>query len=1092
MLESVALEASVSARGLRLDLLGGFSARLDGGRPIVLPARKAQALLVYLAQSPGRWHSREKLTAFLWGDAREVQARQAFRQTLSRLRRALPDRGQGLLRERPEGLALEPAAVSVDAVDFASAVTAGTLADLERAAELYRGDFLEGFVLDEAPFEEWRLVERERLHELALEALTRLLREHLRGERIEPAVQAAMRILAMDPLQEAVHRVLMRLLVRQGRRAVALQQYQACVSSLHRELGAEPEEETRQLYREILQATHAALGRQAPAPGSAAGTRAVDTPMIARESELERLRLALSHVLDAGGQVTLISGEAGIGKSRLIQEFAASEALRPCWLSFGRCHETEQTLPFRPWIEALRGDGGALDVAVRDRLGASTRRQLAALFPELAPAGEASATTVAPALLFEPLLELVGALASDQPVVIVLEDLHWADTMSTQLLAFLGRRIHRWPILVVGSTRPEELVDAPALAKTLKELRDDGRLAEVALGPLSETEGRTLVRALRSSPRLGRDWEQVERDVWTASEGNPFVIVESMRSLQQEPARPWAPGATLGRRVQDVVTARLERLADLPRHCVAVAATIGRDFPFVLLARASGVDEREAADAVEQLVRRRILDSVGDRLDFCHDWIRRVAYEGLLPARRRLHHLAIGQALEALHRERPDDVADQLGHHYSKAGDVGRAIPHLMRFGQLAAQRYALDDAYRALAQARTEVDQLPPPERDRPRLQVALQQAFVLSILGRQREILELLEAHADAMQRVPDATLASEYCFRLGLTYFFLGQRGQAQRAAEEALAHGERVGSPEAIGKALHVLSLQRCEMGRPAEGIAHAVRAIGLLDRPHTQAWLGLVYQDLALNCLVAGDLPAALAANTRVVAIARDAQLPRLLPFAGYVDAWVHALRGMPDLAIEIAQGALALSRDATVAGLISGSLGQAYLERGDASAAESVLTRAVDELANSPVRHAWVRSLALLSEAHLCAGDRERARKVAARALDLARADDTPLNIGLAQRALGRIADADGDPEAAAASLADALETFARCEAAFEVARTRVYLAGVDATRGKTNAAREHLLAAVATFEAAAAPRKVAAARALSRSLGIALEAAGA
>ena len=123
----------------------------------MLPARKAQALLVYLAQSPGRWHSREKLTAFLWGDAPEAQARQAFRQTLSRLRRALPDRGQGLLRERPEGLALEPAAVSVDAVDFASAVAAGTLADLERAVELYRGDFLEGFVLDVARFEECRL-----------------------------------------------------------------------------------------------------------------------------------------------------------------------------------------------------------------------------------------------------------------------------------------------------------------------------------------------------------------------------------------------------------------------------------------------------------------------------------------------------------------------------------------------------------------------------------------------------------------------------------------------------------------------------------------------------------------------------------------------------------------------------------------------------------------------------------------------------------------------------------------------------------------------------------------------------------------------
>lgn len=598
------------------------------------------------------------------------------------------------------------------------------------------------------------------------------------------------------------------------------------------------------------------------------------------------------------------------------------------------------------------------------------------------------------------------------------------------------------------------------------------------------------MRALRPSSRAGGDWARLERDIWIASEGNPFVIVESMRGLQQEPQAAWPPGPTLGRRVQDFVSARLDRLAELPRHCVAVAATIGRDFPFALLARAAGLGEREAADAVEQLVRRRIFDAVGDRLDFCHDWIRRVAYEGLLPARRRLLHLAIGEALEDLHRERPDDVADQLGHHYSKAGAVGRAIPHLMRFGQLAAQRYALDDARRALAQARAEVDRLPAAERDRRRLQVALQEAFLLSILGRQREILALLEAHAGEMQRVADAALASEYCFRLGLTHFFLGQRGPAQRAAEQALEHGERLGHPEAIGKALHVLSLQGSEMGRPDKGIAHATRAIGLLDRPHTQAWLGLVYNDLALNSVVAGDLQGALAATRRVAAIARDAQLPRLLPFAGYVDAWVHALRGMPELAIEIAQGALALARDATVAGLISGSLGQAYLEQGDASAAESVLTDVVEQLASSQVRYARVRCMALLAEAHLLAGARGRAREVAARALELGELDATPLNIGLAQRALGRIGDVEGRPEAAVGYLSEALGTFTGCRAAFEAARTRVDLAGVEAARANPGAARAHLVTAIATFEAAGAPRRAARARDVARSLRIGLDGA--
>ncbi len=1088
------MRSTAAARLLRLELLGGFSVSLGESQPLLLPARKAQALLAYLALPPGRWHSREKLTALLWGDAPEAQARQAFRQTLSRLRRALPDRGQHLLQERADRLALEAASVSVDAVDFASAVAAGSPADLERATRLYRGDLLDGFTLDEAPFEEWRLVERERLHELALEALTKLLREHLGTGRVDAAIQVALRILALDPLQEAVHRSLMRLLLRQGRRAMALQQYQTCVVSLQRELGAEPEEETRQLYREILRASRPALDppaapMSAASRGAIAATRAVETPMIGREPERERLRGAVQRMLETGGHVALITGEAGIGKSRLIQDFAASEAVRTFRLSFGRCHETEQTLPFRPWIEALRGEGAALEGSLRDRLAAATCTQLAALFPELlASTDQAPSAGAVPALLFEPLLELIGALAAEQPAVVVIEDLHWADTMSARFLAFLGRRIHRWPVLMVGSTRPEELIDAPELAQALKELRDDGRLDEVALAPLSEPQGRALARALRSSSRFGRDWDRLEGEIWATSEGNPFVIVESTRSLLQEPAGAWTRGAGMGRRVQDFVAARLERLGELPRHCVAVAAAIGRDFAFPLLAHAAHLGERETADIVEQLVRRRILDAVGDRLDFCHDWIRRVAYDRLLPARRALLHSAIGEALEALHRERLDDVADQLGGHYSKAGDFRRAIPHLMRFGQLAGHRYALDDADRVLGQAMVAVDQLPAPERDRCRLEVALQRAFVLSTLGRQREVLELLEAHADVLERVPDAALASEYWFRLGLTRFFLGQGAEAQRAAERALDLGERAGEPEAVGKALHVLSLQAYETGRPAEGIAHATRAIGLLDRPPAQTWLGLVYYDLAINHLVAGDLEAALTAADRVEAIGRTAHLPRLLAFAAFISAWVHVLRGTPERAVVIAREALAISRDPLVAGLISGFLGQAYLEQGDAETAQTILEEVVDKLASSPMRHAQIRNMVPLAEAYLTAKDPTRARETATRALGSARVDGMPLNVGLAQRTLGRISLVGGELEAAGRHLAEALETLTRCGAAFEAARARVDLAAVEAARQNTAAAGEHLAAAIATFEAANAPRRAAAARDLARSLGIRLD----
>lgn len=334
---------------LRLELLGGFVTRLDDGQPCVLPTRKARALLAYLAVPAGRFHSRDKLTALLWGDTAETQARQSFRQALASLRRVLGDRA-GFLTQG-DAIALDPKAVSVDVADLATALADGTTDALERIAVLYKGDLLDGFSLDEASFEEWRTVERERLHELVLEGLARLLREQIDTDRPEAAIQTALRILTLDPLQEAVHRTLMRLLSRQGRRAAALEQYQVCVGWLERELGAEPEEETRQLYREILRAA-GSTDRAEPRSSSGVPARAA-TPFIGRQTERERLRAALGRMLDDGGHVVVVvSGEAGIGKSRLIQEFSAEAAASGVRTVLGRCHATEQTLPLHPWTRS--------------------------------------------------------------------------------------------------------------------------------------------------------------------------------------------------------------------------------------------------------------------------------------------------------------------------------------------------------------------------------------------------------------------------------------------------------------------------------------------------------------------------------------------------------------------------------------------------------------------------------------------------------------------------------------------------------------------------------------------------------------------
>ena len=236
---------------LRLTLLGGFQARLGTGGALSLPSRKAQALLAYLGARPGQSHPRDKLAALLWGESREAQARDGLRHALAALRQALPATAPPILMSAGQTLALNPVVVDVDVATFERHVAEGTPEALAQAAALYTGDLLSGFSVSEPLFEEWLVPERARLRELALEALARLLAHQGKIGATGQAIESAVRLLALDPLQEVVHRALMRLYA-QVRRGAALQQYQLCVTVLQRELGVAPEEETKQLYHDIL------------------------------------------------------------------------------------------------------------------------------------------------------------------------------------------------------------------------------------------------------------------------------------------------------------------------------------------------------------------------------------------------------------------------------------------------------------------------------------------------------------------------------------------------------------------------------------------------------------------------------------------------------------------------------------------------------------------------------------------------------------------------------------------------------------------------------------------------------------------------
>lgn len=286
---------------LRLDLLGDLQIHTSTGSLVSLPARKAQALLAYLGVRPTQLVSRDKIAGLLWSSTGPEQARQSLRQLLSTLRKDLatisPD--QRILIEESDFLGVDAASVTVDVTAFETLLARGTEESLTEAIALFRGDFLDGFVINEEKFDNWSLAERDRLRRAALRAHTQLIEMLTRRDAIDEAIAAAQSAARLDPLQEPMHRTLMRLYMKSGDLAAALLQYDTCARALKRELGVDPDGETRALQAQIAQLRSRRTPAQAETP-----TERRQTVLVVEDNALNR-ELTNAVLKSAGYNVVL-------------------------------------------------------------------------------------------------------------------------------------------------------------------------------------------------------------------------------------------------------------------------------------------------------------------------------------------------------------------------------------------------------------------------------------------------------------------------------------------------------------------------------------------------------------------------------------------------------------------------------------------------------------------------------------------------------------------------------------------------------------------------------------------------------------------
>jgi len=607
-----------------------------------------------------------------------------------------------------------------------------------------------------------------------------------------------------------------------------------------------------------------------------------------------------------------------------------------CRVLRAQAHETERILPFAPWAEALREPAVALVRAAGDR-GPTWARDLARLFPELAP-GRGRNGAGDTLSLFEALTQLVIQLAEGQALLLVLEDLHWADDASLRFLAFLGRRLSRWPVLVVVTARVEEL-DRPAiLGPTLAELREDRCLVSLPLAPLPRPDTVALITALRPSIARSVAREGLIEHVWAMSEGNPFVVVEAMRSLPPgnapAPAAPALPA--LPERVQEIILARLQRASDGAQRLVAVAAVIGRGFSFALLQRASGLEPRRAADGVEELIRRQVLRDVGEQFDFSHDRIRQAVYAHLLVPRRRLLHAEVAAALEDLHR---DDLAahvSALAIHYEIAERWDKAVTYLRAAGAEAARRGAYRQAVSLFERALAALPRLPGDRRAR---ELAVDLRFdlrdwlmPLGELSRLRAYLDEAHALATGLGDERRIALASGH---LAHCLWLCGEPDRALKLARRTAraARGLRDVALEILGNFyLGEVCHQLGDYARAVRYLARngelakGARALERFAGPglvplQSRLWLALSLSEL-------GRFDEAVAIAEEAHAAAEAVSHPYSLAFAKSTLGRLHLSRGAPETAIPVLEQALRLIESRGIALNLAGTrshLGYAYV-----------------------------------------------------------------------------------------------------------------------------------------------------------------------
>jgi DNA-binding SARP family transcriptional activator len=926
--------------GARVHLCGRLRVEWDGERlEGALPGRQGRLLFAFLTLHRERPVRRDELVEALWSeDGPPPGGDGLLRPLLSRLRRAL---GPGRLEGRAELALCFPDDTWID-WEFARE-------GLRRGRVAYAaGDFEAGWEPARAALaiaergllpgleERWIEPFRAELEEQRIELLetVALIGARLGDAERPDAEQAARRAVQASPYRESARVALLEVLRRRGNVAEALVAFEEIRALLRDELGSPPGRELLALHDELLRGEQAVPRPQARRPAPVAArtgwlpdrlAQALAGPWVGRSAPLGRLREEAQHAAAGATRLVLVTGDGGIGKTRLVAELAS--ALTGFDVLYGRCDE-EELFPYGPWVDMLRPrlahvaepelaelvGAGAPDLA---RLLPELRERV----PELAGAPSTSDPESERRQLFIAVVDLVCRLARRSPLLMIIDDLHWADRSSLLLGRHLAAEPRLGPVLMLGTFRDTELHPGHPLPELLADLERHREVPRLRLSGMDENE----VAELIGSWHGGEVQPDTVRAIRAETGGNPFFVKQLVRHLEEVGGAgelEVSEGFGVPEGVRDVIARRVARLPEPAGHVLRVAALIGRDFEYELLEHVVELSENELLDVLDAAVRGALLvevPSTPGRYSFAHALLRTTLESELSTTRRARLHRRIGEAIEQRHGDRLEPWLDELARHFGAAGprEIDRAVDYAVRAAEQATGRLAYDEAVRLLANAvafRTRDD--PVDQAELARLEGALAAAesnagqwqaarasfaraaeaaraadaaasFARAALGHSggtweqygREDATSVGLLEEALERLPheDSSLRAQLLARLAVLLYYAEVPDERVLAtSDDAVAMARRLGDADALVAALVAAQYARWRPGRAHDWLAIAGELIELTEARGTLVEAAEAHLWRALALLELCRLDEADVHLTRHAQIAEQVQQYELL------------------------------------------------------------------------------------------------------------------------------------------------------------------------------------------------------------------------